>query len=174
MNFSYEIGGKKRQCYYGRYTQKMTMYDENGECVRSPIIVGENGKRYFIVDGEKVMFDNFICPTPNELIDILASYDKPTYNDLSNSISQVLMKHGVDSLSIMIRDPKDDGRWAEYRFAEAADFPLEDAFTIDVHPVNKADGNVSFADSRYLFGWAAALVESSAHYKIVSNEKAPA
>jgi hypothetical protein len=149
MYYKYNINGMPTQCFYGQFSEVMTVYSEVGESGEYPVLADENGNKYFEIGGKRIMFNDHICYTPSELI---ANLDKcRDYN-----LCQTLMKYGMDSLTIMLRKKKltrydfgglvlsfdvsssrdklEDYDWVEYRFVNEDFSDPKDCYKLKMVP----------------------------------------
>ena len=95
MNCKYNIGGKIRDCFYSQYSDMSVYGDDSMTEIGNYVLQkDENGKRYFEVDGQKIMFEeDLVCDTPQEYIDNIK-------NRFGDYLCAVLVKHGIDCLTV--------------------------------------------------------------------------
>ena len=156
MYYHYTIGGKHTQCFFNDYVAgdmtvfgTMITYDDNGESGEYKVLKDNNGNRYFVVDGEQIMFDDYHCYTPSELIANIK-------NIRDYNLCQTLMKYGIDSVRLMRNvldfdhrasmkkhDAKyqlENGQWIEYKFVEGEYLSEpKDNYKLKLTPANEVD-----------------------------------
>ena len=157
MYYNFNIGGKKTQCFYndlefpvdGKLVcGTMTTYDKNGESGNYYVVKDDEGRKHFVVNGEKIMFDDHICYTPAELVANLE-----TIRDYN--LCQTLMKYGMDSIRVMrnvldfdhraamvrhdAEEQRKNGKWIEYKFVGEYLCEPKDNYKLKLTPVNEDD-----------------------------------
>ena len=189
MTYDYIINGIKQQCFYNRYPKIMTVYDREtynriGFYEDFDVVEDENGKRYFEVNGEKVMFNDYICYTPQELI---ANFK----NCRDYNLCQTLMKYGMDSIRVMIRkkeleridfcgvvvsfevsSPRDsieDFDWVEYKFVNEDFSNPQDCYKLKMIPVDEKLREIYGAERTYVSDLVSLMQNCTELYQVKAN-----
>lgn len=102
MYYYYNVGCRPTMFWHHDMAKTMILHDDNGmEVSHHNLSTDTNGNEYFEVDGQRINFMDFLCPTPQMFVDNIAKYrDK--------DLCQILMKYGIDSIRVMLRKKKLD------------------------------------------------------------------
>jgi hypothetical protein len=132
--------------------KRMILQDDCGMDVSEhELLIDANGNEYFEVDGNKIMFMDFICPTPKMFVDNIEKYR-------DRDLCQILMKYGMDSIRVMLRKKKldlvnfggtifgfdtsshrdkvEDLDWVEYKFVNEDFSDPRDNYKLKLVPVD--------------------------------------
>ena len=192
MEYNYIINGQKTQCFYGKYSGMMTVYDSvayecDGEYPNVPVVYNEAGERYFELNGEKIMFNDYLCYTPKELVDNLEKCRD--YN-----LCQTLMKYGLDSVRVMVRKKKlerinfgqglvlsfdvsssydriEDYDWVEYGFVNKDFSDPEDCYKLKMLPVDEKLREVYGAERTYVSDLVSLMQKCTDMYQVKANNE---
>lgn len=189
MNCKYVIGGKLRDCFYGPYSG-MSVYgdDHMTEIGNYEMQQDVNGKRYFEVDGQRIMFaEDLVCDTPQEFIDNIK-------NRHGDHLCCVLLKHGIDCLTVKCRVKKmdrinvggfsigivsttsneriEDWDWVDYKFIDTEfNRKPEDCYKLDLIPKNEEDKHAYPNEGTYVSDLVSLIAWRTDLYQIyVSDE----
>ena len=150
MNCKYLVKGEVKNCFYG--FSGMSVYDGNWkEEGHYHVNTDEQKRKYFEVDGEKILLTDLICDTPQEFVDNI----KDRYGD---DLCNVLIKHGLASITVMHKvkpleqvdfgglsiafqtssnlDKEEDFDWVEYKFVDEYLRRPEDCYKLKMVPKN--------------------------------------
>lgn len=125
--------------------------------------IDADGNKFFTWNREKIMFDDFLCDSPEVFIKKVEDNNDRLYGD---SLCRTLLKYGMDSLHVMIRKnpmdlykvgdvvigfdrelkSADDGSWVEYRFVPEYLHRPENNYKLQLIP---ADESVAMIYSRW-------------------------
>lgn len=129
--FFNDIVKDERNKIAGVYNIYETVDGKHKEYTRT-VRINSEGKKFFTWNKEVIMFDDFICYTPEELVEKINENARLYGEDLCRT----LLKYGMDSLIVRInktpmttfkvdnwilgfemdRMPGEEGKWIDYRF----------------------------------------------------------
>ena len=107
MYMKYNVGNKVKEFFYHDFRQDMSYYRGDGfdgPWIDSPILEDENGNKFFMHENTKIMFEDYICYTPQELAEKIQAGDEVRSEDFC----LVLMRYGLSSISVFERVKKMD------------------------------------------------------------------
>jgi hypothetical protein len=162
----------------------MIQQDERGRDVSQHAIITDTDGDYFMFDGQKIMFMDFICPTPEDLVN---NFDE--YRD--KDLCQVLMKHGMDSVRISLRKKKldlvnfggvvlgfdtssprdniEDYDWVEYKFVNEDFSDPKDNYKLKMIPVDDRLRAIYGSERTYVCDLVGLIAKRTDLYKIAAN-----
>jgi hypothetical protein len=152
MLYHYYINEHPTRFWHNDTCKIMILQDDNGMDVGEHQIIKTEEGEYFEVDGKKINFMDFICPSPAYLVEHFEKYrDK--------DLCQVLIKHGMDSVRIMLRKKKldlvnfgghifgfdtssprdniEDYDWVEYKFVNEDFSDPKDNYKLKMVPADE-------------------------------------
>lgn len=152
MYYYYNVNCKPTMFWHNDTCDFMILHDDDGrEISQHNVVADANGNEYFEVDGQKINFMDFLCPAPQMFVDNLAKYR-------DRDLCQVLMKHGMDSIRVMLRKKKldlvnfdghifgfdtssprdkvEDLDWVEYKFVNEDFSDPRDNYKLKLVPVD--------------------------------------
>jgi len=168
---------------YSIYMSENGKHKEYSRTVR----IDKNGKKFFTWNKEKIMFDDFVCDTPEEFIKRVAEKDGRLYGQ---ALCHTLLKYGIDCLHVQIKkNPMDvyvvgdvalgfecsnndgKGEWVEYEFVEEFFHMPMDNYKLKLEPVNKDYIGVYSRWDTYVDDMVALFKQCTDMYKVIVNNK---
>ena len=155
MYFKYKVGSDTKDFFFSDFRQEMSFYrDGVGWEENMPIQTDENGEKFFVFEGNKIMFNDFVCPTPQEFVNNIGNYH-------SEDLCQILMRYGMESIIIAERvkkmdvfnfgngviigfeshssaDKDEDFNWVDYKFVPEYLCMPEDNYKLRMYPKDDA------------------------------------
>ncbi len=107
MYFKYNVGNEVKDFFYHKLGTTMSYYRGEGfdePWLEIPMQTDENGNQIFIYGDTIIMFDDYLCYTPQELVEKIQNGESVR----SEEFCQVLMRYGLDSISILEKVKKMD------------------------------------------------------------------
>lgn len=109
--------------------------------------IDEEGNKFFTWNHEKLMFDDFICCTPQEFVDGLKSKDNRMFGD---DLSKLLLKYGMGAINVYVNKKADyftfskgkkqvEPNWVQYKFVETFLHTPMDNYKLRLEPVSDED-----------------------------------
>lgn len=202
MYFKYNVKGKEVDFFYNKLTpfdadyvgtmswnasRESNQYKEK----ITKIYKDEDNKMYFMYEGTKVMFDDYIAYTPAELL--IKMQDK---EDCVNSdrFVHTLLKHGIDSIHVMVRKKpmtsfsfggisigfdsysfnEDKSTWdeIEYKITETEIHKLSDNYKVRLVPAHPEHVGVYSSEDYYIYDLFSLLCAENLGFKAVENKAA--
>jgi hypothetical protein len=165
----------------------MILQDDDGMDVSEHQLISSPDGDYFEVDGQKIMFMDFICPSTEYLV---KNFEK--YHD--KDLCQVLIKHGMDSVRIMLRKKKldlvnfgghifgfdtssprdkvEDYDWVEYKFVNEDFSNPRDNYKLKMVPVDDDLRLVYGSERTYVCDLVSLIKHRKDLYQIKANTTA--
>ena len=164
---------------------------ENDKCkeYKRTVRIDKNGKRFFTWNKEKIMFDEFICDTPEELVKKFKNKEDRLYGE---HLCRTLLKYGMNSVRIKIRkNPMDvydicgcrfgfenklkneeDGVWVEYKFVPEYLHTPERCYKLQLEPVDEEHIGVYARWDTYVDDMVYLIKVLDTEYDIIVNKAA--
>lgn len=188
MLYYYYVDCHPTMFWHNDTCKLMIRQDDNGMDVSEHNILRDaDDNEYFEVDGKRINFMDFVCPSPEYLVEHFEKYrDK--------DLCQVLIKHGMDSIRIFLRKKKlnlvnfdgtifgfdswssrdkvEDLDWVEYMFVNEDFSDPRDNYKLKMIPVDEKLRMIYGSERTYVCDLAALIKKRSDLYYLKANEAA--
>ena len=185
MYYYYNIDCHPTMFWHHDMAKRMILHDDNGmEVSDHELLTDANGNEYFEVDGSKIMFMDYICPTPQMFVNNISKYR-------DRDLCQILMKHGMDSIRVMLRKKKlnlvnfggaifgfdsssprdniEDWDWVEYKFVNEDFSDPKDNYKLKLIPVDEKLRMHYGSERTYVCDLVALMQKRTDLYQVQAN-----